>query len=215
MSGKVQFCFTNTDHGDLAVGQPAHELELRRSQIVDYPWTWLNQVHGAEVVTVSSPAQHCGAPADGAVTALGGVALCIQTADCAGVLLEADGAFGVAHCGWRGLEAGVLGATATALENLGCSPVRAYVGPTIRPRCYEFDSQTLATLARRWGPEVISETAWATPALNLVAGIEKACEELGIELIDLGTCTACSPKHWSYRARADTGRQALVAWIDP
>ena len=38
---------------------------------------------------------------------------------------------------------------------------------------------------------------------------------LGLALDDAGTCTACSPRHWSYRARADAGRQALVAWIEP
>ena len=56
--------------------------------------------------------------------------------------------------------------------------------------------------------------------------IDKACGEglmpgavaelaaLGVhEVHDVGTCTACSPRHWSYRARADRARQAVVAWL--
>ncbi len=64
------------------------------------------------------------------------------------------------------------------------------------------------------GPEVRATTAWGTPALDVPAGVAAACRRLGIVLDDLGTCTACSPVHWSFRARADAGRQALVAWLE-
>jgi copper oxidase (laccase) domain-containing protein len=30
-----------------------------------------------------------------------------------------------------------------------------------------------------------------------------------------GGCTACGPGSFSHRARAETGRQAVLAWIDP
>jgi len=29
---------------------------------------------------------------------------------------------------------------------------------------------------------------------------------------DVGVCTACSPVHFSHRARRELGRQALVVW---
>jgi len=38
----------------------------------------------------------------------------------------------------------------------------------------------------------------------------------GVELVSPpAPCTSCAvDDHWSHRARADTGRQALVAWLD-
>jgi hypothetical protein len=69
-------------------------------------------------------------------------------------------------------------------------------------------------MTHRFGPEVRATTAWGTPALDLPAAVAAAVAEHGLTLDDRGTCTACSPSHWSYRARADVGRQALVAWVD-
>jgi hypothetical protein len=68
-------------------------------------------------------------------------------------------------------------------------------------------------VAERYGPEVRATTAWGTDGLELAAGIASACSSLGVPLADDGTCTACSPRHWSHRARGDRGRQALVAWL--
>jgi copper oxidase (laccase) domain-containing protein len=33
------------------------------------------------------------------------------------------------------------------------------------------------------------------------------------DVVDLGSCTACSVDHWSHRAAGDGERQAVVAWI--
>ncbi len=207
--------FTGRAEADLAVGGPPHELVRRRSAVVDLPWTWLRQVHGAGVVTVTYPGEHAGAEADAAVTDIPGAALAIHTADCAPVLLVADGAVGVAHAGWRGLASGVIEATAEALVALGHTPQRALLGPCIRGRCYEFGEAELAPLVDRYGPAVRATTGWGTPALDVAAGVAAACAGLGLSLQDDGVCTACSPVHWSYRARRDGGRQALVAWLEP
>ena len=70
-------------------------------------------------------------------------------------------------------------------------------------------------MTERYGPAVRAETAWGSPALDVAAAVAAACGSLGLELDDAGTCTACSPVHWSHRARGDLGRQALVAWVAP
>lgn len=215
MAVRVVSVFTDRRHGDLAVGGPPGPLAERRSAVVDAPWTWLNQVHGARVVTVTEPGQHAGAAADAVVTALPGAPIAVHTADCAPLLLVAEGAVGVVHAGWRGLVDGVVEAAVDALVALGRPPHTAALGPTIRPRCYEFGVAGLESLVERYGPRVRSVTAWDTPALDLAAGIESALSARGIPLDDAGTCTACSPRHWSHRARADSGRQALVAWVLP
>jgi hypothetical protein len=98
---------------------------------------------------------------------------------------------------------------------LGGAPERAVLGPCIRARCYEFGGADLDVVAERYGSVVRATTSWGTPALDVAAGIAEACRRLGLEFDDLGTCTACSPNHWSHRARGEAGRQALVAWIEP
>lgn len=211
----VHHRFTDVRHGDLAVGGDPEVLTARRRAIVDAPWTWLRQVHGARVVTVTEPGEHAGTEADAAVTAVPGAVVAVHTADCAPVLLVADGAVGVVHAGWRGLAAGVIEAAAAALSDLGHPASAAVLGPCIRPRCYEFDGPELDLVAERYGPTVRSRTSAGAPALDVAAGVAAACRALGLELVDAGTCTACSPVHWSYRARGDAGRQALVAWVGP
>lgn len=213
--GEVCYRFTDSAEGDLALGVPSHVLAARRAAIVDLPWISLEQVHGAEVVVVDSPGDHDGASADAAVTNVAGLALSVRTADCAPVLLVSDGAFGVVHAGWRGLRAGVIGAAAEALRGLGHPPRSAILGPCIRGRCYEFDDPVRREVADSLGPSVLATTAWGTPALDLGAGVLVACAAQGLPVDDAGTCTACSPNHWSHRARGDDARQALVAWIEP
>jgi YfiH family protein len=215
VTGRVRHRFTDATLGSLAIGLPAAELEPRRRAVVDLPWTWLRQEHGPAVVVVREPGEHAGAPADAAVAVGPGAAVAVHTADCGPVLLRGEGAVGVVHAGWRGLAAGVLEATIEAMVALGAPPTDARIGPLIRARCYEFGVDELDLVAARCGPAVRATTAWGTPALDVAAGIAAVCAEAGIAVADEGTCTACSPHHFSHRARGDAGRQALVAWIEP
>ena len=205
--------FTDSTDGDLCVDLPLGEVEPRRRRLVDEPWTWLCLEHGAGVVTVRRPGEYAGAIADAAVTATPGCPVSVTTADCAPVLFEAPGAVGVAHAGWRGLLAGVVEATVDALEALGHPPRSAVLGPCIGAHHYEFGREDLDQLAKRYGPAVRAITTDGQPALDLTAGVAAACASRGVALRVDGRCTACSPTHWSYRARGDRARQALVAWV--
>jgi YfiH family protein len=210
--------FTGRPHGDLAVGQPAATLRARRAAVPRVPgaeWTWLHQQHGAEVVVARAPGEHAGARADAVVTTTPGVVVAVHTADCAPVALVADRGVAVVHAGWRGLLAGVLARTVEVMADEGVPPHHAVLGPTIRPRCYEFGAEARAPLVERFGETVASTTAWGTPALDLPAGVAAALAEVDVTVTDHGVCTACSPVHWSHRARGDVARQALVAWIEP
>ena len=102
----------------------------------------VTQVHSAHAVIVDS-AWDTPPEADAIVTATGGLALAIVTADCAPVLLS-DGAAGVvaaAHAGWRGAVEGVLENTVDAMCRLGAQPasISAAIGPTIAQSSYEVD----------------------------------------------------------------------------
>ena len=211
----VRHLFTRVDHGDLGRLADPNDLDQRRKAIVDAPWTWLEQVHGSEVVTVTRPGEHAGARADAAVTATAGAVLAVTVADCAPLLLVGDGAIAVVHAGWQGLMAGIVDAACDALADVGHPAHTAWCGPCIRGRCYEFGADGLSQFVDTFGPAVATKTSWGTPALDLVAGARTAAHRRGLAWRDEGTCTACSPVHWSHRARQDPQRQALVAWLEP
>ena len=79
--------------------------------------------------------------ADGQVTSRKNVALGMFAADCLPVLMaDAEaGVIGAAHCGRRGLQNGVIGATVEKMVAKGAKPERivATLGPCICGDCYE------------------------------------------------------------------------------
>lgn len=183
--------------------------------LADVPWTWLRQVHGADVVVVMAPGEGRAQPADGAVTNCPGAALAVLTADCAPVALSSpEGVVGVAHAGWRGLMAGVVGATVAAMKGLGAGEVFAALGPCVHPHAYRFSPGDLERVVQRFGPGVATEDDDGYPALDLPAAVAAALGDAGAALVaDAKTCTHCSPDHWSWRARGDMARQAMVVWM--
>jgi YfiH family protein len=192
-------------------------LADRRRAVVDLPWTWLRQVHGARVITVTEPGAGAGEEADAAVTAIPGAALAVHTADCAPVVLLADGSVGIAHAGWKGLLAGVVEMTAGAMRDLGAEHIRAVIGPHIGAECYEFGAADLDALAASLGESVRSTTSWGSAALDLGAGVRVALARAGIDdVAEDRRCTACadSGTTWfSHRARGEVGRMATVVWL--
>jgi polyphenol oxidase len=192
--------------------------------VADPSVTWLRQVHGSEVVVVNIAGQHRGANGDAAVTNVPGAKLAVRTADCAPVLLrglsgEKVVALGVAHAGWRGLIAGVLPATVGALRGLGAERVSASLYPAIGPECYEFGGAQLDTVATVLGDGVRGPTVDTKPSLNMTEAVRASLAMAGVDDLEVSNwaCTACDPERFfSFRARRDTGRMALVAClIDP
>jgi YfiH family protein len=182
------------------------------------PVTWLRQVHGADVVTVTGPGEHSGVEADAAVSAAPGCAVAVRTADCAPIVVRAaeDAAVAVIHAGWRGLVAGVVEAAVEALRAVGGSPGRAVIGPCIQPGCYEFGADDLDAVAAVFGDDVRAETMWGTPALDLPGAAAIALERAGVAAVArAGICTACSRDYFSHRARSDCERMATFAWLEP
>ena len=208
--------FSSVADGSFALDQPEELLDATRRAFVDLPWTWLRQVHGATVVVVEGPGDRVGATADAAVTATPGAALAVYTADCAPVAFTSDGVVGIAHAGWRGLVGGVVQATVAAMRRLGAQHIEAHLGPCIRSRCYEFGAADLEAAAVQLGPSVVTTTAWGTQAFDMTAGVRAALAQAHVaEVTDTAVCTACSPEHFSHRARVDTGRLAGVVWLEP
>jgi YfiH family protein len=222
MVGVVNVVFTSRAEGDLGHGgEYVHsvrsDVDARRRAVVDLPWTWLRQVHGARVVRVTEPGGAAGQRADAAVTDRPGCALAVLTADCAPVALVApEGVIAVAHAGWRGLASGVLERAVDAVRALGGGDVRAQLGPCIHAECYEFGAADLDHVAHALGDTVRATTAHGAPALDMPAAVRAALARAGIDAVDdVGVCTACSREHFSHRARREVARQALVVWRAP
>ncbi|MEM8905360.1 MAG: polyphenol oxidase family protein [Actinomycetota bacterium] len=206
----VHVVVTDRDDGDFSIGAP--DVERRRRGLVDRPWRWLHQVHGAEVVDGDDPTVRPGVDGDAVVTSGNDVALAVQAADCVPVaLVSLDGPIAVAHAGWRGLVAGVLEATAAELRSRAEGEVVAVVGPHIRVDRYEFGDE-LDELVARYGSEIAGVTTHGTAALDLTALVRIVLARTGIDVaVDDGRCTS-EPELYSHRLRADAARHALVAW---
>ena len=203
-------------HGGLYVTEVAPDVDARRRAVKDAPWTWLRQVHGDAVVEVASPGGGAGTKADASVTAEPGCVLAVLAADCAPIaLVSREGVVAVVHAGWRGLHGGALQRAVGAARRLGASDIRAVLGPCIHAECYEFGEADLDTVAARLGNGVRARTANGQPALDLPAAVAAALTEAGVpDLDDVGVCTACSGDYFSWRARKELARQAMVVWRD-
>ena len=161
--------------------------QVHSGRAVDVDASWhLNTPFGFDVsgtpgeVTADGEAQAATVvEADGQVTSRAGVALGMFAADCLPVLM-ADaqaGVIGAAHCGRKGLQRGIIGATIDAMVAKGAAPERiaATLGPCICGDCYEvgdaiadeFDAQFPGTftLTRFGGPASTSPRppAWSSP----------------------------------------------------
>ena len=119
----------------------------------DIPIVRATQVHGASAAVVREP-PGSGACVDAGekdvlATALCGVALVVQTADCVPILLRSPEAVAAAHAGWRGSAANAARAAVEALADLGAgaSRIEAWIGPSIGPCCYEVGGEVAAQFA--------------------------------------------------------------------
>ncbi|MFF3641783.1 peptidoglycan editing factor PgeF [Streptomyces sp. NPDC002564] len=181
---------------------------------------WMNQVHGREVAVVEGPWEPgTEIPAvDALVTARGGLALAVLTADCTPVLL-ADPVAGVAaaaHAGRPGMVAGVVPAAVEAMVALGAEPGRivARTGPAVCGNCYEVPEAMRAEVAAV-EPAAYAETSWGTPAVDVSAGVHAQLERLGVcDREQSPVCTLESGDHFSYRRDRTTGRLAGYVWLD-
>jgi copper oxidase (laccase) domain-containing protein len=205
---------SGAEDGDLgpSSGLEPRVLDARRELFAPGRWRWVTQEHSDKVV-VLGPDERCeGREADALVTTMPGAPVAVFAADCALVgLVSPEGVVGAAHVGWRGLLAGVIESIAAAMRHKGATGIVAVVGACIGPECYEFASSDLVSLEARYGPSVRSTTATGRPALDLRAGVHSALESSSVSVSgELANCTACDPGWFSWRARGDMARHALV-----
>jgi hypothetical protein len=177
---------------------------------------WLQQVHGVNVVQADRTEGE--AIADGAFTDKVGTVCAVQIADCLPVLLcdRAGTCVAAAHAGWRGLSAGVLERTVSAL---GVPPdeLMAWLGPAIGPRKFEvgadvFESFTSADPSATAAFEPMREGKWLA---DLYALARRRLSRAGVDSVfGGGLCTFSDPTlFFSHRRDGVTGRQGAFVWI--
>lgn len=194
--------------GEAADGDGRVDLQSRRSfsAAVGAPgsWAWVHQVHGAGVVEVDREGDQ--GEADALFTRHPGVALTVGTADCFPVILVSEGAVGVAHAGWRGVEAGVVTELRSRMAAVGFDVVRAVIGPGIGPCCFEVGPE----VAERF-PGRTAETTWSTESVDLASAVRAQLE--GVEVLDMDACTHHDERFHSHRRDRTPERQVSIAWL--
>jgi polyphenol oxidase len=202
----------------------AHNRALFVASLQAKP-VWLHLVHGAAVLHITAAdAGQPQPPADAAWTRERDIACIVTAADCLPALfsLRDGSAVAAAHAGWRGLAAGVLGATVQALcAGTGAVPadVRVWLGPCIGPRHFEVgvdvvqafspDAEGAQHFLSR--PRADGSPRWLADLPQLAA---QQLRRVGVEDISIdGACTfSDASRFFSYRRDGVTGRMAAAIW---
>lgn len=196
--------FTDRSDGDLR-GDPQAREAVSRSLGMSSEWATVRQVHGSRVVRVDGPGD--AGEADGLWTSDSGLPVAVFTADCFGVVLMAPTAVGVAHAGWRGVVAGVVGSLRDAMTCANAPPVRAAVGPGIGPCCFEVGDD----VAERFDSRHVGETTWGTTSVDLPGALGHGLA--GLEVWASEGCTLHEEGWFSHRGDGTRRRMAAVGWL--
>ncbi len=175
--------------------------------------------HDTRVVAVTQPG--FAPPGDVLITTTPGLPLAVTVADCLPLYLAVPGrVVALAHCGWRGLAAGIVHTALEALAAAATTPRarwQAWIGPGIGACCYDLPRES-AMRFRLLDPPALASPG-RDPGRLPVDLARHAVEELRAGGIDdrqirvFGGCTACQPERF-FSHRRDCGRSGrMLAWI--
>jgi YfiH family protein len=206
-----------THVGDAPTAVAENRRRVRAALALPAEPSWLEQVHGTGVVELNATAHTSAPAADGIIARAAGVVAVVQVADCLPVLFAArDGSVvAAAHAGWRGLAAGVLGAT-VARTGVPAAQLLAWLGPAIGAAHFEVGAEVRAAFLAH---DARAAAAFAPNArgrwqcdLNLLA--RQRLEDAGVGAVFGGDwCTyADGERFFSYRRDGRCGRMAALIW---
>jgi YfiH family protein len=174
---------------------------------------WLEQIHSNRAIQAVKT--ELLQQADASYTAEPGIVCAVLTADCLPLLVcSADGSqLAAIHAGWRGLLAGVIGNTLSAMQG---SNFLVWLGPAIGPDCFEVGAEVRDAFmekspAFKAAFKQQSNDKWLADIYQL-ARIDLTV--LGIDKIyGGGFCTVTEhERFYSYRRDKQTGRMATLIW---
>jgi polyphenol oxidase len=182
---------------------------------------WLNQVHG---IDVACDAGARAPDADAGVAFNADEVRVVLTADCLPVLFcdEAGAVVAAAHAGWRGLAAGVLESTVSAMRTPP-DRILAWLGAAIGPDAFEVGSEVrenfvaqhpLAAIAFRPALPGTLDGAPRKWLADLYVLARLRLATIGVTRIyGGGLCTySDAERFYSYRREMRTGRMASLIW---
>ena len=184
-----------------------------------------SQVHGTTVHELAgneTPAEVLQVRADAMVSAAGGVACAVRTADCLPVLFAdpESGMVAAAHAGWRGLVRGVLGATVSALVLRGSrvGQLLIAIGPHISAEAFEVSPEVAGELqAASPDADIVRHDLGPRPHCDLRALARAQLCKLGVpseQVDDVLGCTFCdAAQFFSYRRDGKTSGRHLSAIV--
>jgi YfiH family protein len=172
-------------------------------------------VHGVTVADLDELGSY--GPADAAVTRQLGKVCAILAADCLPIVFATDtgDTVAAAHAGWRGLAAGVIGATVRAIE-APAERLIAWLGPAIGLKHFEVGAEVREAFFR--GDPAAGDAFKASAGGKFMADLamlaRRQLEKLGVKRVyGGGECTyARADRYYSYRRDGVTGRQATLIW---
>ncbi|MBO6586464.1 MAG: peptidoglycan editing factor PgeF [Gracilimonas sp.] len=168
------------------------------------------QVHKTDIKEVIEGGIYEGT--DGFVTTKSGLALAIQVADCAAVLLadSENKVIAAAHAGWRGAVADIVPKTIRKMKALGAEPeyIKVYVSPCISLQNFEVGEEVATEFPDRF----VDRTNYAKPHVNLKAFIRQQLIDEGIESDHIeidDSCTIEDENYYSYRRQKDNSGRMM------
>ncbi len=221
LGGVSEGAFSSLNLGILTEDDPASVVE-NRARLCDAVGadpdgaTMAWQRHGAIVARAQSRGivmpgtvyDHC----DGLWSDAPGRAMLLLTADCLPIAVARTGgerpAVGILHAGWRGLLAGLV---AAGVRAIGVRGLRAAIGPSIGPCCYDVGEEVAGPFRQAFGEDVVHEGR-----LDLWTSAERALRAAGCEHVDrFDICTSCeADRFFSHRRdHGKTGRQGVIAYV--
>lgn len=184
---------------------------------------WLDQVHQQQVVNaaewINDEALNRPPQADASYSLQAGVVCVVMTADCLPLLIcnRRGNKVAAVHAGWRGLAAGVIESTLTALQQ-PASELLVWLGPAIGFSAFEVGEEVRQAF--------IAEDVEASSAFkqnrpghylaDIYSLARRRLQACGVQAIYGGDyCTFDDANHfYSYRRDGTTGRQASLVWFD-
>lgn len=217
-SGGVSYGVFNSLNPAAHVGDNADLVRQNRKIIKDMlalpsEPVWLEQIHSNRVVNaVKTEALQ---QADASYSGDPNIVCAVMTADCLPLLVcSTDGSKVAAiHAGWRGLLAGIISNTITAMQTRN---VLIWLGPAIGADCFEVGAEVRDAFIEKSSAfslafEKKTNGKWLADIYQL-ARIDLAA--LGINSIYGGNfCTVTEEdRFYSYRRDKETGRMATLIW---
>ncbi|WP_233356074.1 peptidoglycan editing factor PgeF [Henriciella aquimarina] len=186
-----------------------------------------HQVHSDRALLATMPWGDERPRADGMVTNLPGIALCILTADCVPVLLadRKAGVIGACHAGWKGALGGICEATIAKMEEIGANrkDIHAAVGPCIGQDSYEVGPEFRDEFLERapWSGNLFWPGQAGRFQFNIETFVKNRLvhEKLAwVDVIGHDTCAMeemyFSNRRRTHRGEPDYGRQGSVIMLE-